>query len=559
MKSSPAVLRRTRPHSAALGVVFILTASLSCSDPVPPAVSVESIALSLDSIAIQFRDSASELTASPKGALGVDIDAEVSWLSNNPDVVTVVPNGKTTRLIPVRPGTAEVEASSENVIATAKVVVLDTVFSVQINPADTMVTMSRSLTLTAAVTGPPTAQLSVTWRVADTAKARVDSFRLASNTAFVTSRDTGRTEVIATSAADRLKTARIPFRTARPISLYFEAQPGAATAPIRAQDVLIPGPIVKVRDALGNTFPGTTPITIGIAPGTGASNAELFGTILVATASGDARFADIGIDLPGTDYRLVASSPGLQAATSAAFVVGPECTGIPYTLGTTVSRTLTSSACQFGEGQYYDRYIVSSPVQQIFIARVTAPLRNGAVFPNGIRIGAQSDTIPYLVPAGTHSIRVQSSAAGVTGDYQLVARAPNLGKVTIGNPGVTCYRIQTQTGIVFQEELRCSGTAALIQYPCGAGNTSLSPYRLHLKPGTGATITVSSTTFDPCLELGTESGNTFTRVAVDDDGGGGTTARLRIDPAPSGRNFIVNVTARPPVPAFSIFTISIQP
>src|SRR6185503_5862919 len=358
-----------------------------------------------DSVAIQFRDSTYELTASPKGALGVDLDAGVTWQSKNTDVVSVMPNGKIARLIPVRPGTAEVEVSSENIIATARVVVLDTVFSIQISPADTLVTMGQSLTFTAGVLGPSTALRGVKWSVVDNAVAKIDSEIQATNRVFVSSRDTGRTEVVATSTVDRNRIARIPFRTARPVSVYFEAQPGQATSPIRAQDAIIPGPIVKVRDALGNAFPGAVPITIGIAAGTGAANAELFGTTQVTTASGDARFSDIGIDLPGTDYRLVASTPGLPSATSTAFAVGPECPGIPYTLGTTVSGSLTSSACQFGDGQYYDRYIVTSPVQQLFIARVTAPLRNGAVFPNGIRIAAQGDTIPYLVPAGTYSIR----------------------------------------------------------------------------------------------------------------------------------------------------------
>lgn len=79
----------------------------------------------------------------------------------------------------------------------------------------------------------------MTWRVADASVARIDSVVVATNTAFVTSRDTGRTEVIATSAVDRLKAARVPFRTARPVSLYFEAQPGQATFPIRALDVRV--------------------------------------------------------------------------------------------------------------------------------------------------------------------------------------------------------------------------------------------------------------------------------------------------------------------------------
>ena len=91
-------------------IAVVVGSAVYCSHPAPTAPSVELVALSLDSIAIQFRDSASELTASPRGALGVELDAEVTWRSKNPAIVTIVPNGKTARLVPVKPGTTELEA-----------------------------------------------------------------------------------------------------------------------------------------------------------------------------------------------------------------------------------------------------------------------------------------------------------------------------------------------------------------------------------------------------------------------------------------------------------------
>jgi hypothetical protein len=470
----------------------------------------------------------------------------------------VVPNGKAARLIPVKSGATEVAATAEGIMASAKVVVLDTVFSVQIAAADTVVTLGRSLQFSATVAGPTGASQDVTWSVADTSVARVDSTP-SPNRVLISSRNAGTTNVIATATIDRKKSATTRFRTAAPVSLFFEAQPGDATVPIRAQDVMIPGPIVKVRDALGNVFPGPATISVSLAPGTGSAGASLLGVPVITTANGDARFTSIAVDLPGVGYRLMATAAELLSTTSAPFTVGPECGGIAYTLGTLVNGELTSSSCQVGENQYYDRYSVTSAAQQLLILRVTAPLRNGAVFPNGIPVGAQTDTIPYLVPAGSYSIRVLSSAAGLTGPYQLQARTPTLGKVTIGQPGNICYRIQTTVGISYQEELRCSGTAALIQYPCGSGTTSQSPFRLHLKAGQGATINASSTTIDPCLEIGTEVGTVFTHVAVDDNSGGGTSARIVIPAAPENRNFIVNVTGRPPIPAFSLFSITIQP
>lgn len=530
-----------------------------CSDPADPAPGVESISLSLDSVAIQFRDSSSELIASPKGALGVELEAEVTWRSKNTDIVKIVPNGTAARLIPVRPGLAEVEATSENILATAKVVVLDTVFSVQINQADTLVTMGRTLSFIAAVQGPPAASVAVVWTLADSSKARIDSISQAANRVFVTSSDTGRTEVIATSAIDRKKSARIPFRTARPVSLFFETQPGQATSPIRAQDILIPGPTVKVRDELGNSFVGSVSVSMAIATGSGTPNANLFGTLVVPTASEDGRFSNIGIDLPGADFRLTATAAGLTAATSAPFTVGPECPGTPYEIGTTVSGTLTESACRSNENAVYARYIVTTSALQHLTARTTAPMRVSVVFPDGTRFGTVTDSVPYLAAPGTYSIRVSSGANGELGTYQLTSRFSNLSKGTLGAIGYLCWRIQTHRGITYQEELRCaSGTGPnTIAYPCGTGTTSSSPYRLYLPANATATITASSAAFDPCLEV---FNSQFTQsLAVDDNSGGGTTARIVLTPSPVTRDVIVNVTGRPPVPAVTQFTITITP
>jgi hypothetical protein len=540
------------PASAAL-----IAATTYCSDAADPVPAVESLALSLDSIAIQFRDSASELTASPKGALGVDLDAEVTWQSKNTSVVMVVPDGNVARLIPVRPGAADVEAMSEDIIATAKVVVLDTVYSVQISASDTLVSMGRSLQLTAAVAGPVGASQQVVWSVGNAAVADIDSSQ-GKNPVLVFSRDTGSTTVTATSAIDRNKSASARVRTASPVALYFEQQPGQATSPIRAQDVLIPGPIVKVRDALGNVFPGSVTVTLAIAPGSGTPNASLFGTIVVPTANEDGRFSNLGIDLAGADYRLTATSPDLTAATSAPFTVGPECPGIPYTIGTTVSGTLTADACRASESLFYNRYIVTTSVAELFSARITAPLRVGAVFIDGTRFGAQSDTVPYLAAPGTYSLRVYSGTNGDVGSYQLSTYFANLSKGNLGAPGYLCWRIQTHRGIVYQEELRCSsGPGGQILYPCGSGTTSVSPYRLFLPPNAIVTITASSTAFDPCLEA--LDGTTSQQIAVDDNGGGGTTARLTLAPSPTARNLIINVSGRPPLPAVTPFTITIQP
>lgn len=543
------------PTRAAIStLVFTSAVMISCSDPVPPTPTVESLALSLDSIAIQFRDSASELTASPRGALGVELDANVAWRSKNTRIVTVIPNGKVVRLVPVRPGATEVEALAENQVAVAKVVVLDTVFSVQI-AADTIVTMGQALPFTATVSGPPGAARRVVWSVSNSVVATIDSSR-GNNPVLVVSRDTGSTDITATPAIDRNKSARARFRTARPVSLYFDTQPAQSTVPIRANDVMIPGPLLKVRDILGNVFPGSTTVAMAITPDAATSAASLFGTPVLATTNGEARFENLGLDLSGAGYRLTATSPGLAAATSSTFTVGPECVGTPYTTGTTVSGNLTASACQSRANEFYDRHVVTTPVQQFLTFRVssTSRLRVGIVFPDGARTGPLADSVTVVVAPGAYSVRVYSSPSGASGQYQLISNAPNIPRANLGvGEANVCQRISLHRGITFQDELRCARVPSPLV--CGTSATTQSLYQLHLPAKATATITVTSGAFDPCLRV-THLGDRL--IAEDVDVPGRNTARVVVPAEPVARVVFVYVAGPFTLATGAPFTMSIQ-
>lgn len=542
-----------RMSRASISTPFLVVAALlSCSDPAPTAPTLELLALSLDSIAIQFRDSSAELTASPKGALGVELEADVTWRSKNDQIVAIVPNGKAVRLVPVRPGATEVEASAEHLVSTAKVVVLDTVYSVSVSAQDTIVTMGRSLQFTATVAGPPGASRAVVWTVANSRVARIDSSQ-GKNPVQVVSLDTGSTDVIATAAADRLRSSRVRFHTARPVSLIFASEPGQATSPIRANDPLISGPVVTVRDALGNTFPGEMDITMTIQPGTGRAGATLFGTPVVAYTGGEARFGNLGVDSAGPGFQLRATAPGMNPAISAPFTVGPECPGIPYAIGMVVSGTITEDACRSSADVYYVRYIVSAPGTQV-ITGAAPPMRWGVVFRDGTRPGPQTDTTPHLVGAGTYSIRVYSGVNQALGNYQLSTKPAFLTKQSETPSGWVCWRIQTHVPMEFSQEARC-GIGSGITHACGGSFSYSSPYRLFLHPNKSVTITASSNEFDPCVAVSFGS----QLIAFDDNSGGGTTARVVVPPSPNGRNVLVNVTGPMPIPASSRYTIRIQP
>ena len=86
-------------------------------------------------------------------------------------------------------------------------------------------------------------------------------------------------------------------------------------------------PVVKIQDVSGNTVTNSTsPVTLAITVGTGASGAVLAGAVTANAVNGVATFSGLGINLAGTGYTLTASSPGLSAAISSSFDIGSSST-----------------------------------------------------------------------------------------------------------------------------------------------------------------------------------------------------------------------------------------
>lgn len=106
------------------------------------------------------------------------------------------------------------------------------------------------------------------------------------------------------------------FNVAAPSAtqLAFIVQPGDGIARNG-----VPGPIqVEVRDAAGARVTGST-AQITLAIGTNPSGGNPVGPTVVNAAAGVASFGGFSIDRPGAGYTLVATSPGLSQASSAAF------------------------------------------------------------------------------------------------------------------------------------------------------------------------------------------------------------------------------------------------
>ncbi|MCS5574900.1 MAG: hypothetical protein NZ789_18375, partial [Pseudomonadales bacterium] len=94
-------------------------------------------------------------------------------------------------------------------------------------------------------------------------------------------------------------------------------------------DAFTTAPVIRFNDAYGNAASSSATVTASIKSGTGNSNATLIGTASVSAVSGVAEFADLGVDLAGTDYVLTFESSGFASVDSAAFDVTDP---LPYQL-----------------------------------------------------------------------------------------------------------------------------------------------------------------------------------------------------------------------------------
>jgi hypothetical protein len=108
--------------------------------------------------------------------------------------------------------------------------------------------------------------------------------------------------------------AAIPVAT----TFAFTTQPSGATTGV----AFTTQPVISAVDANGNvdtSYNGT--ITLAITSGTGASGANIEGTVTVTAVNGVATFSGLSIDTAGTGYTLTATGGTLTSATSASFDV----------------------------------------------------------------------------------------------------------------------------------------------------------------------------------------------------------------------------------------------
>lgn len=103
-----------------------------------------------------------------------------------------------------------------------------------------------------------------------------------------------------------------------PEMLIFTTQPSGGNA----GSFFSTQPVVAIEDAHGNIVTGSSAeVTVSIKPGTGTEGAILSGGTTVKAVDGVATFAYLTVDRIGSEYKLIATSPGLKSTESNVFYI----------------------------------------------------------------------------------------------------------------------------------------------------------------------------------------------------------------------------------------------
>ncbi len=231
---------------------------------------------------------------------------------------------------------------------------------------------------------------------------------------------------------------------------------------------------------------------------------------------------------------LLSGAIAWQAMAQTPAATGPR----TITLGQTVSGTIGPEDPKLSSDQSsYEVFRVQVPAGR----RVTATLTSTAFQPvlglgtnvndacDGCTINVGETTKPAvatrtMTSAGVLELRVNTMNAGETGAFTLAVAG-------IVPPPLAAQPIpfgQTKTGVL-----------ATTDATTGDGNTLTDAYNLRLTAGQQVQIDLSSSEFDPKLELMAPGGD---KVSDDDDSGPGTSARIRFT-APSAGTYQIRAMA----------------
>jgi len=257
--------------------------------------------------------------------------------------------------------------------------------------------------------------------------------------------------------------------------LAFAQQPGDAVAGVAVS----PAVRVVVQDRFGNPVPQSSAVVAVSAEG--GSPGALRGTLSARAADGVAVFGDLELRVAGAGWTLLAQSPGLAAARSAAFAVHPalpaELSFATQPPASTAGRAM-SPAPSVAVLDAFGNRVVDSAMS------ISLSLKPGAAA--ATLLGTATRPVAGGI-ASFGDLRLERAGAG----YVLVAAAPNLPQITSDPFAVApaagsqlAFRVPPSDTLAGVAPSPAVAVAVLDPY----GNTADSSARISLREKSGASL-----------------------------------------------------------------------
>lgn len=261
----------------------------------------------------------------------------------------------------------------------------------------------------------------------------------------------------------------------------------------------------------------------------------------------------------------VLSLIGIQLSCGSIDSSGPPvvelCTDItPLALGTNVTGTLSSTDCRspLKPDGYTDFYRVTLPQAGTYLFNQSSLTIDTFILllnADHTLIGANADVgagtdsrLKAILPAGDYLIGATSLPANETGSYALATAATTA--------GVTCEVVFALPGIITSQSLDPGDCDGPPFRPNGfpTDGSRFDGYFVELSAGESITATMTSTAIDSYLEI--YSGNTFGRVAFNNDSGSGQNAQVSY--TATARGPYVVIATSPAIGATGAYALQIQ-
>lgn len=271
-------------------------------------------------------------------------------------------------------------------------------------------------------------------------------------------------------------------------------------------------PSVIVRDENGDPLGGVT-VLFAVTSGDGS----LTGSSVVTSSDGIATVGGWTLGATAATNTVDATVSGLSAIRFTANAGDPCAVSTSHPFGASSNGKLTLADCQVSDGSFIDFWKITVPNTGTYLINETSTTFDSylLLLTTDLHVIAQNDnaalntrnsTIKAILAAGDFLVGANSLNARETGFYT-ISSAPTTSPVT------NCEDVFVTRGITTQQSLQGSD--------CTQSGLLSDDYIIFINAGQSITVTMTSTSIDPYLEL-FEIRTGGTQVASNDDADGTT-------------------------------------